>query len=743
MKKFISLLSGVALLLASASVVSVAAEGDEAPTGSDEYVFETATDTEQTFLDGAMRIGLKVSDIAKMQAADNIIELSDGTNNLNWNLKDYDLEAGKINYLILPFAEARNANPDYTDGQKRLDLTAVTKVVARAANYEGELDVEIVDVEFIDFSALLKTIGIAFYDSASMNSMLWSDVQTVDVDGRHIKAYKLENSGTYVGEYYDNHAEGSRIPEAAQRITADKLLDLGNVAAANLEAVFKVKLVGEPSSMTLQLTSDKTQIGAYPDLNKKQTGWTYTDAPDAVKNNKDWQIISTLKGAVDGWSAFEIKGGDPDVHNIQAMRLLYSGGQMLMDYFMLVDKTKYDPEMENLYLYAVSDMDGKNYKNLYTGEVIPGEDEEPEWASDEFTADEPYNTKQTFIDGAMLIGLKISDVKKMQEADNIIELTDGTNNLNWNLANYTMQEGKINYMLLPFYEASNANSDYLNEATRLDLTKVTKVIAKAENYEGDLDIEIVDVDFVNFNELLKTLGIVFYDSASLNSVCYTSSEGGAYHLVGKTHAAEYVHNTLNPAAQRFTPDKPLNLGNVLTNNLDVYMRVKLHGTIDSMGFQFCSQDDPGYTTNQFGLAFNYADLPADVKSNQDWQILTSTKAGQGWTRNENVGAADVTSIKQMRLLMQKSTDDAEANSIDVDYVMLVDSTKYTGDVQNLYLYAVSDMDGKNLKNLFTGEEGGDNKPNLPTGEHSVALLVLGTVAVSAGILFGSRKRSKK
>ena len=368
-----------------------------------------------------------------------------------------------------------------------------------------------------------------------------------------------------------------------------------------------------------------------------------------------------------------------------------------------------------------------------------------EWASDEYVFDAATDTKENLVNGAMLIGLKISDVKKMQEADNMVILSDGTNNLNWNLADYTMQEGKINYMLLPFYEARNSVSEYSNAATRLDLTKVTKVIAKAENYEGELDIEIVDVDFVNFNDLLKTIGIVFYDSASVNSVVNTPVETldglRAYKLSGDgIHSAEYKNGNpqVDPIYQRFTTENPMDFGNVLANNLDVYMNVKIEGKFNNVNFQFCSEDSGAYPTNQMNLGIKYDDLADSIKNNKDWQVLTSAKAGQ-FVRTGD-GAVNVNNIQMMRLLLFRNDPPVEG-AVYVDYVMLVDSTKYTGDVENLYLYAVSDMDGKNMVNLFTGEEGG--KPNPPTGEHAVALLVLGTVAASAGILIGTRKKSKK
>ena len=362
--------------------------------------------------------------------------------------------------------------------------------------------------------------------------------------------------------------------------------------------------------------------------------------------------------------------------------------------------------------------------------VVEGE------TSDEFAFDAATDTKQTFLNGAMKIGLKISDIAKMQATSNVIELSDGTNKLTWNLKNYTLTEGKINYLLLPFNEADNANAAYGEEATRIDLAKVKSVRAWAKGYEGDLSIDITGVEFVNYTDLLKSIGVVFYDAASLNSVCFTpvvdGEHGKAYELNGDIHAAEYYHTDVNPVFSRITGDKPMSFGsNVAINNLDVYLRVKLVGEIQSLSFQFCSVQDIAYPNEQYSFQWMYADAPASITGNGGWQTIHSNAAATGWKMSGD-GVVDLTSIKMMRLLMFKSGD----NKILVDSVMLVDSSKYTG-LENLYLYAVTDLDGSNAVNYFGGE---GTKPNPGTGADSVALLLVGTIAASALVLMGSRKR---
>ena len=127
-----------------------------------------------------------MSDLDKLMAAKPTVTLTDGKNPLIWNLADYTLVPGKINTLMLPFTEAKNANI-FSDAAKKTDLSAVTGVSLTAAGLDADVSVAIGKVDFVNFAELLDRVGIVFFDSANISSTIFHGV----VEGEHGGAYRL------------------------------------------------------------------------------------------------------------------------------------------------------------------------------------------------------------------------------------------------------------------------------------------------------------------------------------------------------------------------------------------------------------------------------------------------------------------------------------------------------------------------------------------------------------------------
>lgn len=337
-------------------------------------------------------------------------------------------------------------------------------------------------------------------------------------------------------------------------------------------------------------------------------------------------------------------------------------------------------------------------------------------ASDEKAFSEAVDTKQKFISGAMRIDLTASDFAKLQGCKNKLILTDGTNELTWDLADYTFAEGKINTMLFPFYEATNATA----MATKLDLTAVTGVKLTASGHEGELEVSIGNVDFVNFDELLDSIGIVFYDSCNVMSTgigVVPGEKGGAYYLSNDVDVGEYVTDGTAEWARRFgAKGEKFSFNASSRKKLDLTMRVNIEGGYNRFGFQLTSlRADDAYADQNWSIMF----FPDDsiYHSEQSWFTISTADEDDtdAWSYGfDNV--CDLTRLLQMRLLaFRQGNEGGNRGTVKVDYIMMTDMDRFEG-IENLYLYATSNLDGSNRQSPYEKEEAPGNDDPIQGGD---------------------------
>ena len=325
--------------------------------------FDAATDTKQTFINGALRLELSVSDLDKLMAAKPTVTLTDGKNPLIWNLADYTLVPGKINTLMLPFTEAKNANI-FSDAAKKTDLAAVTGVSLTAAGLDADVSVAIGKVDFVNFAELLDRVGIVFFDSANISSTIFHGV----VEGEHGGAYRL---GSDVDPCEYVHKD---LPEWSRRFGAPgEKFSFNAASRKRLNVEFRIKLEGSYNRFSLEMCSFVSD-GSYA----AQT-WGITFRPgDSLKDfSNGWITVSSADE--DDADAWRVGGANIcDLTRLLNMRILgfrngdgESGnqGSVLIDYMMITDSDRYEG-LDNLYLYGTADMDGQNF-------VSPFEKEEP------------------------------------------------------------------------------------------------------------------------------------------------------------------------------------------------------------------------------------------------------------------------------------------------------------------------------------------------------------------------------
>lgn len=333
--------------------------------------FDAATDTKQTFINGALRLELSVSDLDKLMAAKPTVTLTDGKNPLIWNLADYTLVPGKINTLMLPFTEAKNANI-FSDAAKKTDLSAVTGVSLTAAGLDADVTVTIGKVDFVNFAELLDRVGIVFFDSANISSTLFHGV----VEGEHGGAYRLGNDVDPC-EYV--HKD---LPEWSRRFGAPgETFSFNAASRKRLNVEFRIKLEGVYDRFFMQMTSFVAD-GSYADQTWGITFFTRDSAKDL---SNGWVTVSSAdEDDADAWHV----GGDNicDLSRLLNMRILgfrngnnESGnqGSVLIDYMMITDSDRYEG-LDNLYLYGTADMDGQNFVSPFEKEDPPESDESDE-----------------------------------------------------------------------------------------------------------------------------------------------------------------------------------------------------------------------------------------------------------------------------------------------------------------------------------------------------------------------------
>ena len=325
--------------------------------------FDAATDTKQTFINGALRLELSVSDLDKLMAAKPTVTLTDGKNPLTWDLTEYTLVPGKINTLMLPFTEAKNANI-FSDAAKKTDLSAVTGVSLTAAGLDADVTVAIGKVDFVNFAELLDRVGIVFFDSANISSTIFHGV----VEGEHGGAYRL---GSDVDPCEYVHKD---MPEWCRRFGAPgETFSFNAASRKRLNVEFRIKLEGSYNRFSLEMCSF-TSDGSYA----AQT-WGITFRPgDSLKDlSNGWVTVSSADE--DDADAWRVGGANIcELSRLLNMRILgfrngdgESGnqGSVLIDYMMITDSDRYEG-LDNLYLYGTADMDGQNF-------VSPFEKEEP------------------------------------------------------------------------------------------------------------------------------------------------------------------------------------------------------------------------------------------------------------------------------------------------------------------------------------------------------------------------------
>ncbi len=333
--------------------------------------FDAATDTKQTFINGALRLELSVSDLDKLMAAKPTVTLTDGKNPLIWNLADYTLVPGKINTLMLPFTEAKNANI-FSDAAKKTDLSAVTGVSLTAAGLDADVTVTIGKVDFVNFAELLDRVGIVFFDSANISSTIFHGV----VEGEHGGAYRL---GSDVDPCEYVHKD---MPEWCRRFGAPgETFSFNAASRKRLNVEFRIKLEGSYNRFSLEMCSF-TSDGSYAD----QT-WGITFRPgDSLKDlSNGWVTVSSADE--DDADAWRVGGSNIcELSRLLNMRILgfrngdgESGnqGSVLIDYMMITDSDRYEG-LDNLYLYGTADMDGQNFVSPFEKEDPPESDESDE-----------------------------------------------------------------------------------------------------------------------------------------------------------------------------------------------------------------------------------------------------------------------------------------------------------------------------------------------------------------------------
>lgn len=329
--------------------------------------FDAATDTKQTFINGALRLELSVSDLDKLMAAKPTVTLTDGKNPLIWNLADYTLVPGKINTLMLPFTEAKNANI-FSDAAKKTDLSAVTGVSLTAAGLDADVSVAIGKVDFVNFAELLDRVGIVFFDSANISSTVFHGV----VEGEHGGAYRL---GSDVDPCEYVHKD---MPEWCRRFGAPgETFSFNAASRKRLNVEFRIKLEGSYNRFGLEMCSF-TSDGSYAD----QT-WGITFRPgDSLKDfSNGWITVSSADE--DDADAWRVGGSNIcELNRLLTMRILgfrngdgESGnqGSVLIDYMMITDSDRYEG-LDNLYLYGTADMDGQNFVSPFEKEDPPESD---------------------------------------------------------------------------------------------------------------------------------------------------------------------------------------------------------------------------------------------------------------------------------------------------------------------------------------------------------------------------------
>lgn len=335
--------------------------------------------------------------------------------------------------------------------------------------------------------------------------------------------------------------------------------------------------------------------------------------------------------------------------------------------------------------------------------------------------DAATDTKQTFIQGALRLELSTSDLDKLMAAKPTVTLTDGKNPLIWDLTDYTLVPGKINTLMLPFTEAKNANI-FAAEGKGTDLSAVTGVSLTASGLDKDVTVTIGKVDFVNFAELLDSVGIVFFDSANISSTIFhgvvEGEHGGAYLLNSDVDPCEYVHKDLPEWCRRFgAPGDSFSFNAASRKRLNVEFRIKLQGEYDNFGLQLCSfVSDGSYADQTWDITFYPDDSLKDLT--KGWVTVSSADEddADAW----RVGGSNICDLKHlltMRILGGRGA--GNTGSVLIDYVKITDSDRYEG-LDNLYLYGTADMDGQNFVSPFEkkeeppesdeSDESSDNKP---------------------------------
>mgnify|MGYP004648306243 FL=1 len=347
--------------------------------------FDAATDTKQTFINGALRLELSVSDLDKLMAAKPTVTLTDGKNPLIWNLADYTLVPGKINTLMLPFTEAKNANI-FSDAAKKTDLAAVTGVSLTAAGLDADVSVAIGKVDFVNFAELLDRVGIVFFDSANISSTLFHGV----VEGEHGGAYRL---GSDVDPCEYVHKD---MPEWCRRFGAPgETFSFNAASRKRLNVEFRIKLEGVYDRICMQMTSFVAD-GSYADQTWGITFFTRDSAKDL---SNGWVTVSSADE--DDADAWHVGGSNIcDLSRLLNMRILgfrngnnESGnqGSVLIDYMMITDSDRYEG-LDNLYLYGTADMDGQNFVSPFEKEDPPESDGSDE--SDESSGSTPAESSE-------------------------------------------------------------------------------------------------------------------------------------------------------------------------------------------------------------------------------------------------------------------------------------------------------------------------------------------------------------
>ena len=260
-----------------------------------------------------------------------------------------------------------------------------------------------------------------------------------------------------------------------------------------------------------------------------------------------------------------------------------------------------------------------------------------------------------------------------------------------------------------------------SDDTKLDLAAVTGVSVSARDYEGELTVKIGKVDFVNFNELLDSIGIVFYDSCNVPSTIFhgvvEGEKGGAYKLSNDVDPCEYTHKQLPSWAQRFGAlGETFSLNASSRKNLDVALRVKFSGNYARLQLGLTSYSSDGsYADQNWRINFTQDDSIYDF-SDGEWHTISSAdeEDEDAWSfGGDNV--CDLTRLLNMRLLGFRNpvTGPANTGSVLVDYMMITDRTRYEG-MDNLYLYATADADGSGYVCYYDTTGGDDPIESNPT-----------------------------